>query len=210
MSHSMVKNLSWKCWSCLALIFTFTSVPAQEEEPKMDTNQMMAEMMAKAAKYTKPGEAHKLLEKMLGSWETDTRITMPGSPDTGEKGKAEISWMMPGRWIKNESSGTFLGQPAQSISIMGYDNFKQSYVATTVSSVDTAMNRVEGDMDPGGKVLLLYGTIDEYLTGEHDKMIKVVYRFLSDDEFLMELHDLPIGENNTKVVEIRYTRAKLD
>ncbi len=53
-----------------------------------------------------------------------------------------------------------------------------------------------------------YGTIDEYLTGEHDKMVKTVWRFISDDKMVLEIHDLPIGENNTKVVEITYTRKK--
>ena len=72
--------------------------------------------------------------------------------------------------------------------------------------MDTAMSRAEGDLDPGGKVLLLYGTIDEYLTGEHDKMVKTVFRFLSPDKMIMEIHDLPIGEQNTKVVEVTYTR----
>ncbi len=33
-----------------------------------------------------------------------------------------------------------------------------------------------------------------------------VYRFNSDDEIVMEIHDLAIGENNTKVLEIKYTR----
>ena len=50
--------------------------------------------------------------------------------------------------------------------------------------------------------------LDEYLTGEHDKMVKSVFRFVSEDEMKLEVHDLPIGESNTKVVEITYTRAK--
>ena len=74
--------------------------------------------------------------------------------------------------------------------------------------MDTIMIHQEGDMDPGGKALLMYGTLDEYLTGEHDKMVKTVFRFLSEDEIVMEVHDLPIGEKNTKVFEIRYKRRK--
>ena len=99
-----------------------------------------------------------------------------------------------------------MGRAMQSFSIMGYDNFKMSYVVTSVSSMDTAMNRAEGDMDPSGKAMLLYGTLDEYLTGEHDKMVKTVWRFPADDKMIMEIHDLPIGEKNTKVVEIVFTK----
>jgi hypothetical protein len=70
------------------------------------------------------------------------------------------------------------------------------------------MRQSEGDMDPSGKVLITYGTLDEYLTGEHDKMVKYVWRFDSDDKIVLEIHDLPIGEKNTKVLEIVSTRAK--
>jgi hypothetical protein len=63
-------------------------------------------------------------------------------------------------------------------------------------------------MDPSGKALITYGTIDEYLTGEHDKMVKYVWRFLSEDKIVLEVHDLPIGENNAKVVELTFTRQK--
>jgi hypothetical protein len=90
---------------------------------------------------------------------------------------------------------------------MGYDNFKQSYVATTLSSLDTAMIRLEGDMDQAGKTLLAYGTLDEYLTGEHDKMVKYVWRFQSPTRIVLEIHDLPIGEANTKVIEVVLTKG---
>ena len=54
--------------------------------------------------------------------------------------------------------------------------------------------------------LVTYGTIDEYLTGEHDKMVKYVWRFRGDDAMTFEVHDLPIGESNTKVVEVTFKR----
>jgi hypothetical protein len=52
------------------------------------------------------------------------------------------------------------------------------------------------------------GTLDLYLTGEHDKLVKSVWRFVDADTLLLEVHDLPIGEVDTKVFEIKYTRAK--
>jgi hypothetical protein len=113
---------------------------------------------------------------------------------------------MPGRWLKWELTGTVMGKPGQALTIIGYDNFKRSYVVTTVQSMDTAMTHAEGDMDPGGQALIAYGTLDEYLTGEHDKMVKYVWRFLSRDRIVLEVHDLPIGEQHTKVVEFTYVR----
>ncbi len=166
----------------------------------------MAEMMKKAAKYTQPGPHHELLARFLGRWETETRITMTGAETQPEKGTAEWSWLHPGRWLQMKQKGTLMGMPLESFWVMGYDNTKMSYVASSVSTFDTAMNYAEGDLDPKGDALILYGTVDEYLTGEHDKMVKVVYRLVSPDRMIQEIHDLPIGENNTKVIEVVWTR----
>ena len=162
--------------------------------------------MAKAKKFTQPGENHKILERFLGKWDTATSFVMGGRKTPPEKGSTEFSWLIEGRWLQGETVGTFLGRPARSVAILGYDNFKQSFVVTNVSSVDTAMTRSEGDLTRDGKALITYGTLDEYLTGEHDKMVKYVWRFESKDKIVLELHDLPIGEKNTQVVEIVYTR----
>jgi hypothetical protein len=167
----------------------------------------MAAAMAKAKRFTQPGDAHKVLDRFLGRWTTETRVFISGKPGAAEKGTAETSWLMPGRWIKSDMSGTMMGMPVQIHMLMGYDNFKQSYVATTLSSLDTAMIRLEGDMDQAGKTLLAYGTLDEYLTGEHDKMVKYVWRFQSPTRIVLEIHDLPIGETNTKVIEVVLTKG---
>lgn len=167
----------------------------------------LAAAMAKARRFTQPGAAHKTLDRFVGRWTTETRIFMAGKPTPAEKGTSEFSWLMPGRWLKHESSGTIMGQPMKTFMMLGYDNFKMSYVSSQVSNLDTAMTHAEGDMDPGGKALLLYGTLDEYTTGEHDKMVRYVWRFPSAERMILEIHDLPIGETNTKVVEIVFTRA---
>jgi hypothetical protein len=178
--------------------------PAQKQPPGVEE---MAAAMAKARRFTQPGEAHKTLGRFVGKWNTELRIFMAGKPTPAEKGTAEFAWLMPGRWVKQDFTGAIMGQPMKTFGLIGYDNFKQSYVSTQVSSLDTAMTHAEGDMDPGGKALLMYGTLDEYTTGEHDKMVRYIWRFPAADRMVLEVHDLPIGENNTKVIEITYTRA---
>lgn len=166
----------------------------------------MAEMMKKARKYVEPGPHHAKLARFLGTWKSESRFIMAGQKSPPEAGRSEVSWLMEGRWLKVEGTGSLMGQEFENFILLGYDNFKQSYVMTSVNSVDTAMLRSEGDMTRDDGALVLYGTLDEYLTGEHDKMVKYVYRWVSDDEFVLEVHDLPIGLENTKVVEIRFTR----
>lgn len=183
------------------------SSPAQETPPAPPSPADIAAMMEKAKGFTQPGPAHKVLERFLGKWDLETRFFMGGKSMPPEKGTAEGAWLMEGRWLRFSWSGTMMRQKMEGFSLLGHDNFKKSYVMSAVTNIDTAMNRAEGDMDPGGETLIMYGTIDEYLTGEHDKMVKYVWRFHGKDKIVLEVHDLPIGENHTKVVEFTYTRA---
>ena len=169
----------------------------------------IAKEMEKMKKWTEPGKNHETLKKFLGSWTTETKFFFGDKASPPTEGTAEGEWLMEGRWLRFESNTPkLMGKPFRSFCVLGYDNFKKSFVATTVSSWDTAMIRIEGDLDQHGKSLIAYGTLDEYMTGEHDKAIKVAWRFESADRFIMEVHDLPIGETHTKVFEIAYTRKK--
>ena len=80
-----------------------------------------------------------------------------------------------------------MGMPSESYMVFGYDNFKKSYRVMIVSTLDTAMSTSEGDITPDGKALIAYGTIDEYLTGEHDKMVKYVWRSDNADQIRLEV-----------------------
>jgi hypothetical protein len=164
-------------------------------------------MMKLFAKYTTVGEEHRLLERFVGEWDAESSMVM-GAERSTTKGSAAFRWKVEGRWLESEWRGEMMGMPVESHGWLGYDRFKMSYVSTSITSFDTAMNEAEGDLTPDGKALVMYGTLDEYLTGEHDKMVKYVYRFVSADEIVFEVHDLPIGEVNTQVMEFRFTRKK--
>ena len=188
----------------LTLAATFRSAvdPQDPQDPQSD----MAAMMAKAKEFVTPGPEHELLERFVGKWNTTTHFVMGGQKTPGEKGVAEYHWLMDGRWLAGKTEGTFMGNPAEGFSLLGYDRFKKSYVSTRVTSLDTAMNRTEGDMTRDGKALISFGTIDEYLTGEHDKTVKTIWRFVAEDKMVLEVHDLHIGETGTQVLEMVFER----
>jgi len=186
--------------SLLMLTSAATPAPPHDAEGAPED---MAAMMAKVQALTQPGEQHAFLERFVGDWTTAT--SMMGMPPTA--GQASFRWQHEGRWLLQEWSNTMMGMAVAGTGLMGYDNMKQSFVVSSVSTMDTAMHYAEGDLTQDRGALIVYGTLDEYLTGEHDKMVRTVWRFVSDDEMVMEIHDFSIGETNTKVVEVTYTRA---
>jgi hypothetical protein len=188
----------------------------QDPKPRPGAPDPMQVMRERARYFTTPGKEHEVLARFLGEWEADAAITMGGQRQPFGKGTMRFEWLMDGRWLKGEMRGSMQGtfsellgrKDTHQVLLMGYDRFKQSYVVTQVQNLDTAMIRSEGDLTPKGDALITYGTLDEYLTGEHDKMVRYVWRFRSEDEIVQEVHDLPIGEVGTQVLEVVYTRKK--
>jgi hypothetical protein len=154
-----------------------------------------------------PGPAHKDLARFIGTWDTET--VMFGMGDVpAVKGTAEWKWLFEGRWIQMNSSGELMGRPYHNQMTMGYDNFRQKYTTAGVDDLQTVLITSEGNFDQSRQALITYGKVDEPMTGEIEKTFKSVWRFAGPDKFTHEVHDLAIGETNTKVFEVVYTRHK--
>ncbi|MCC6409798.1 MAG: DUF1579 family protein, partial [Planctomycetes bacterium] len=153
---------------------------------------------------------HERLKEALGEWDATMRMGMPGA--TGKpmesKGSAKATWFVEGKWLQLDTSYSMMGQSIQHRTMLGYDNFKQRYVASMVDSLQTAMNTSSGLFTQSGDDLILWGTIDEPITPEQDKMVKYVYRGFGQDKWKLEIHDMMIGESNTQVLEFEFTRKK--
>lgn len=169
----------------------------------------MEEMMKKWKEVASPGAKHKALDSMVGTWDTVTRMWMaPGAPPSVEKGTTTTKWVLGGRWLASESSGSMMGMPMQGIGYLGYDNFRKRYVQLWMDSISTCAVHAEGAFDQSGKALHLYGHLDEWLDGTVGKNIRLTTRIDGPDRMVFEIHDLDIGESNTRVIEIEYTRRK--
>lgn len=178
--------------------------PAQEQKmsPEMEA------AFAGARKYTEPGAMHQKLKDYVGKWDVVTAISMGPGQEMKSESKAEIAWLIEGRFLKQETKGQLMGQPYHGFGILGHDNFKNAFVSTWIDNMNTYKLDSQGRLGQDGKTLFLYGTLDEYLNGDNDKPVKYVYRWKDADHFTFEVHDLDIGEANTCVVSMTYSRTK--
>jgi hypothetical protein len=175
-------------------------------KPSLDVEEMMRKWMEVAA----PGDPHRKLDYFVGRWETTSRVWMegPGSEPTVSKGNSEFRWIMDGRFLLDEATGVWMDKPFRGMGITGYDNFKKRYVSFWIDNMGTAMYTSQGSLNPSGKVFTYFGTMDEPMTGEHDKTVKYTNRIVGEDEFVFEIHDLTLAETHTKMAEITYRRKK--
>lgn len=169
----------------------------------------MDEQAKKVREATALGKQHEALAYCLGKWDVDVTLILPGGSSQTSQATATFEWLLEGRWLGQRLEGELMGTPYESFSILGYDSFAQSHVIASVSTADTALNVARGPVvDPTGKLLTLYGELDEYTTGELHKPYKMVTRIVDDNHQVVEVWDLGRGENGYKVLEFSYTRKK--
>lgn len=184
----------------------------QDSKPPRFTHPMSKDAdggMARWIQTMQPSAAHARLKELLGSYDITMRMQMmPGQPPMETKGTAEMGWFAEGKWLQSTWNIEMMGQQVKGIDHLGYDNFKERYVWCKVDSMQTALQTASGHFDSSGDNLILWGTIDEPMTPEQDKQVKYVYRGFGKDTFTLEVHDMMIGESNTKVFELVFTRKK--
>ena len=179
---------------------------AQDKSSAAKSDPKAEEMMKKMEAAGTPGAAHKALDALVGDWNTEVKLWMdPAAPPTVTKGTAKSTWAMQGRFVQQEFNGEFMGKPFRGLSFTGYDNTKGKYDSVWIDDMHTSMYKSEGDAAEGGKVITLEGKYDCPLTGEKDKASKEVFRIISRDKHVFEMHDPGKGANS-KTMEITYTR----
>lgn len=201
-------------WSATGLALAVLAMPAQaqgdvDEAKKKAMDEMMKLMQERTMEATSTGDHHQALAQFLGDWDVELAMVMPGVPPQASSGTATYEWIIEDRWMGSRIKGSFLGMPYESFSIMGFDSFAKNHVLTTVNSTDTSMLTARGVVvDPEGKSTAVFGTLDEYTTGELKKPFKAVTHIQDKDHHVIEVWDLGIGHEGAKVIEFRFSREK--
>jgi len=142
--------------TALSIILTVSPVLAKEKKGEKSMDQQA--MMELWKKLATPGEPHKLLASMAGSWTTTTKEWMePGKPPTESTGTAEMKMLLDGRFLYQEYNSQMMGQPFSGIGIDAYDNMTKKYVTAWIDSMGTGIFIMEGTASADGKTITLKG-----------------------------------------------------
>ena len=192
-----------KVLMALALLVVCTSVVAQQKKDSAPDQKAMMEAMMKAMM---PGDAHKLLEPMVGTF--DVKVVawmMPGQPPTDGKGTAVSTWVLGGRYVEQKFSGQFMGMPFEGIGYTGYDNVKKSYWSTWVDNMGTGVMTSSGSTGDGGKTWKFMSSMPDPMTGkdtpEESRLIVTDH-----DHYSMEMWSPGPDGKMMKMMEIAYAR----
>ncbi len=111
----------------IAIIITapVSKIFAQQQAQSEEDQKMMKIWL----EYSTPGPNHKYLEYFAGIWDTTSKMWMkPGSEPVSDKMEMNARMILGGRYIYCDMKGTMMGQPAEGVQIMGYDNYNKKFL----------------------------------------------------------------------------------
>jgi hypothetical protein len=192
-----------------------TTTPKTENKAGGQTDQ--AQMMAMMMELAKPGENHKILQGLAGSWTYTTKYWMnpdPSTPPMESVGKTVRKAVMGGRYFQADHSGKMQmpgpdGKMTDSdfkgMEIAGYDNAKKKFVSSWIDNMGTGIMQSEGTYDSATKTIT-YTAEYEMMPGMKTKFRELL-KIPDNDHHSLEMYEDRAGKE-VKVMEIAYTRQK--
>ena len=192
-----------------ALLIVFASAALAQhdhakpaEKPPMDPAMMEAMMKAGT-----PGDPHKALDGMTGSWNAKVTSWMaPGADPMVMEGTAENKWVMGGRYMEQRFSGNFMGMPFEGLGYTGYDNVKKQYWGTWMDNMSTGMMMTTGTATDA-KTWTFTGMMADPMTGKDMKVDEKI-TWVDADHHNMEMWCPGPDGKAFKNMLIEYSRKK--
>lgn len=215
------KTLHWIVGSAIlaALILPVTAQDTAEtkkEEPAAKAEQKKpsdSDMMAMMMEMAKPGEPHKRMQQLVGTWSYVSKWWMSlDAPPNESSGIMVSRSVMDGRYLISDHTskmrmpgpdGKLMEMEFKGMAVEGYDNAKKKYVASWIDNMGTGIMNLEGTYDPATKALT-YLAEYEAMPGMKMKIREVVTK-IDDDHRKIEFFE-DRGGKEVKTMQIDYSR----
>jgi hypothetical protein len=191
----------------------FAAVNASAEIPEVapaaaDAKAVEQEaLMQKMKERTSPTEAHKALEPLAGEWTYAAKFWMlpEGKPEE-TTGTSQNTMIFGGRFLKQETKGTWMNEPFEGIGYTGYDNIKAEYESVWLDSMATGLMTSSGQYDAATKMLRLSGANSCPLTGEKARPGRSELTITDNDHHTYAFYMAGPDGKEFKMMEIVYQR----
>lgn len=197
-------NRSWMALAAVTLTLT-ASAADKSKKP----NQKMDPAMEQAMQMSMPGDNHKLLNPLVGTFTTVVKGWMkPGDQPKESKGTSVNDWILNGRFLQQSFSGDWEGQTFEGKGFTGYDNLKKQFTNIWLDNMSTGMMSSTGDYDPSTKSFTYTGTFSCPMTGETDKWVRSELKIIDNDNHTYKSFFKDAAGQEFKAMEITYKRVK--
>ena len=107
-----------------------------------------------------------------------------------------------------DEKGSMRLEPFTATRLLGYDNYKKTFVGIFIDNGNTTMLSFLGIQkpDPSSEEIVMFGLIDEPMLDIHDTTMKYLLRLKDKDHYTWERYALAISDN-AKVTDFNYSRT---
>ena len=136
-----------------------------------------------------PQAEHQWLQKLVGEWTSEMDAVMgPDKPPETFRGTDSVR-SVGELWVMCEGRGDMPGGgKATTVMTLGYDPDRKRFVGTFIGSMMTYMWVYDGELDPGGKALVLYAEGPNFGAPGTMAKYKDTIEFKSDDHRTLTSH----------------------
>jgi len=192
----------------LVVVAGFTLAAAAPAADKKKEAAPMDEKAAMAAmeKASQPGEGHKKLEPLAGTFSVKAKSWMdPSKPPEESTATSERKWIMGNRYLQEDYKGTFMGQAFTGQGVQGFDNVTKKYFGSWIDSMSTSMSLSWGTLS--GNTIKYKGNMSDPATG---KVVPFTMnlKITDNDHHMLEMWGPGPDGKNVKWMELAYTRTK--
>ena len=167
------------------------------------------QMMKRMEEAGRPGKAHARLNALEGKWKTTTRMWMkPGDKAEESSGTCAFSWILGGRFLKQELAGEFAGKSFQNLNIIGYDNIREEYAAVWMCDAATGIATSSGQYDPASNAIRGEARFSDPMTGAKDRRTRVEWKLPAGDASIYSEYAKDESGKEYQAFEIVYQRAR--
>ena len=184
----------------IGLLFTSFTLFAQEEHPMSPEQKAWME-------YMMPGEMHKVLEKSVGKWKTESKFWQkPGTEPMVSEGILEAKMILGGRYLQSTMNAQVMNQPMEGIAIDAYDNALGKFKSIWIDNMGTGIATSVGTYDEATNSITYSGSAVDPIS-KKKVSFKSIVKFIDDDTQSFEMFMTENGKE-FKSFEIIYKRIK--
>jgi hypothetical protein len=91
-----------------------------------------------AARLAMPGANHKRLDALVGEWKVEMRVWPASGAQaiTSTDLKATRTWVLGKRYLREDLSGTFAGNPSNRVAYFSFNNLEERFELTTIDTFE--------------------------------------------------------------------------
>lgn len=175
------------------------------KEKKIPGAKEIEEMMAVYRKLGTPGEPHRKLARIAGTWKTTGKTwAAPGAQPMEMSGTSSQEMILGGRYLLQDENVDMPGYPFTGIAITGFDNRTSRYFTAWIDSMGTGMALFEGTASPDGKIITMENESEDPVRGQ--VKTRIVTRYIDNDHYDFRMTTVNTDGSEDVMMETSYVR----